>query len=123
VKPGYSVYVIATKDGDQWRDPVKIGITSKILNRLKELQTGSAQPLGYYRFWTLGEREPCAFIERAFHQLQKEHKLHGEWFQLDPESAAQIIHLYIGCSFMAYGGVSAAELVEKFPFEFGPMTA
>ena len=68
------IYVLST---DDYR--VKIGTTSNLWIRLKQLQAGSPQKLTLLMFWLCfdGSR-----VEASLHTVFGENRLHGEWFHL-----------------------------------------
>jgi hypothetical protein len=83
------VYVIAAQDG-----PVKIGFSAHPEKRLKELQTGHAEPL------FLHHTEPVAadkayLIEQLIHADNRHRRLRGEWFRLNVEDAVAEIQFAV----------------------------
>ena len=40
-------------------------------------------------------REIAGYTERAFHELQKDHCLMGEWFNMEPGTATKILEIYL----------------------------
>lgn len=71
------LYVIVPEGAER---PAKIGITANPDARLKQLQTGNPQRLRIYEtFWAL-TREEAAYWEELAHQLFREHRMAGEWF-------------------------------------------
>jgi hypothetical protein len=57
--------------------PIKIGMTTRLSVRLKQLQTGSSEPLIVIRKLYLSD------FEAAFHANLREFRLQGEWFSKD----------------------------------------
>lgn len=81
---------------DEWRDATKVGATSSINSRFRQLQVGNAcelKALGFYRY-------ECSHIATAVEHLSKNHCYHherhilGEWFEgmLNPESIIDSVH-------------------------------
>jgi hypothetical protein len=112
------LYVISTKHAGEWGGPVKVGITRNLSSRLSSIKTGSAFPITYFNTWEM--LDGCAeFIEEAFHALQKDHKLFGEWYDLTPRQACVIIELYLQASFVL-SGVATAEEIDRHA---GPLSS
>lgn len=76
-------YFIGTGNG-----PVKIGVSGKVKNRLRELQSGSP-----YKLHILAEVEGGYVAERRYHKRFSEHRLEGEWFAPHPDILAEIERL------------------------------
>lgn len=105
--PYCSIYVIAPIDG--W--PCKIGVSTFPLKRVMGIQTS---------VWKQLEVKFCAFtsstqvardLERRCHQsLSDQSKwLHGEWFDLRPEAAADLVRFE--------AELAGIEIHEKLPSE------
>lgn len=77
------VYFIGSESG-----PIKIGIASQPIYRLKSLQTGHHE-----RLELLATCEGGQPLEYAYHQRFAEHRLAGEWFKRTPELLAEIERL------------------------------
>lgn len=93
------VYIIATlKDGIA-SAPVKVGITKSMAARFSTIKTASAYPLEIYTALPFPGRYDVQKLEEAFHKVMKRHRLHGEWFDLEPsvalQSMAQNIKFYL----------------------------
>lgn len=73
------VYFMGAKDGGT---PIKIGWAGDVAERLKEVQTGSWEPLIVHGF-VPGTTENEAWVHRRLAQ----HRVHGEWFQRQPALA------------------------------------
>jgi hypothetical protein len=68
------LYVIQRGDDG----PIKIGISRQPKQRLRSLQTGSAEKLTLLRVYRMAD------VERAIHiELERESRLNGEWFPAD----------------------------------------
>jgi len=66
----------------------KIGRSSDVLRRLRQLQTGSAEDV--VLILTLKFRN-CATMEKQIHRRFKEKRLRGEWFDLKPKDIKWIV--------------------------------
>jgi Meiotically up-regulated gene 113 len=72
------LHVIQRGDGG----PIKVGISRNLKNRVKALQTGSAEKLQVLRVYKMAD------VERAVHaELERRSRLEGEWFPADLLSA------------------------------------
>jgi hypothetical protein len=82
---GY-VYLIKS----QCRSVVKIGKAIDPIKRIKEIQTGSADPL--YLHATIYSENP-AFLENQIHKLLKRDWVRGEWFRFT-ENTEKVLSEY-----------------------------
>lgn len=89
------VYVIAHEESGGAVGPVKVGIGKSPRKRRRALQTGNPKPLKLYATLRMPNRGIASDIERAFHVLQKEHCLIGEWFNMEPGHAEVILKIYL----------------------------
>jgi hypothetical protein len=69
----------ATKDG-----PVKIGATSEIKSRLRDLQVASPYKLAVVGTIVADGSKTAHWMERLIHGRLRRLRLHGEWFQDTP---------------------------------------
>lgn len=76
-----SVYVIAASDSPL----VKIGRSADVPKRLAQIQRMSPAALS-----VLGTFQGGAQLETALHQTFREHRVHGEWFNLGEEPLATV---------------------------------
>lgn len=77
---------------DDLRVRYKIGRTKDVHKRLKQVSQGSPYPihlLGY-----VNALDP-ARLELILHELYKNERVHGEWFELKEEQVKKILDLYI----------------------------
>lgn len=81
-RPGdgnYNIYFIANQMGQ-----IKIGMTNKLKQRVKQMQTGCAMPLVVYDIlWTDGEVR-ARFLEHRLHRMFEKFRTNGEWFEIEP---------------------------------------
>lgn len=83
----YYVYVIAhVRDGEPVA-PVKVGISNNVAARLATIQTSCPGDLRLMHAIGMPHLQIAKEMEGCFHQLQREHRLRGEWFDLDPWQA------------------------------------
>lgn len=82
------VYLILALKKDGEPGPVKVGIGSNPQKRLKQLGTGTPFQIGLVGAVMMPTRQIARLIERAFHDVFKEHRMHGEWFDMPPGDAA-----------------------------------
>jgi predicted GIY-YIG superfamily endonuclease len=83
------VYAIGTEDG-----PVKFGITSNLLARLRALQNGSAAKLELIWVHTCENRDKALSFEQSIHEIAQP-RLEGEWFDIDAVTAMQHLEMEI----------------------------
>jgi predicted GIY-YIG superfamily endonuclease len=86
-----NVYVFASEESLL----CKIGITTNIRNRLKQVQSASGQPICLLLSITLAYYdEDCKVIESALHQYFKQKRRYGEWFSLSVKDLIEIRRLF-----------------------------
>lgn len=78
------VYVIGRAEG-----PVKVGITTDLIARMRQMQTGSPFKLQLLYAMPCDDRANAREHESAFHFVYAEHRLTGEWFNLDAQEAIE----------------------------------
>lgn len=84
---GQHVYVIGCAG-----HPIKIGIAQDPAKRLGELQVGFPHKLRIYST-TLVTGGRARAVERECHRRLTDHRLNGEWFDLDAYEAAEMVRL------------------------------
>lgn len=82
------LYVIAPIGGG----PCKIGISARIVKRLRDLQHFHPHKLGVYHVKQFAARDVLLRAEQAAHRDLAGHRLQGEWFDVSPERAAETIN-------------------------------
>ena len=80
------VYAIGREEG-----PVKIGITSALGGRLSTIQTGCPFKVDILHYCEMSTAEVAREIESDVHWVWKDRRLHGEWFDIDGDLAAEAI--------------------------------
>lgn len=85
------IYVIAADPAG----PVKIGSSKEPERRLRQLQTGHADPLKLFHTEAISV-EGVLLMERIIHRENRVHKRKGEWFNLSVTDAiAEVKHAMI----------------------------
>ena len=85
-----AVYVIRDRE---LKRPCKVGISGDPLHRAKSMHTDSWRRLELCSyFWFVGE--PVASrVEETAHAMLVEHRVHGEWFDVEAEEAEEAVVL------------------------------
>jgi hypothetical protein len=109
------VYIICHADGDGVAGPCKIGMTKALGSRLKTLQTGSPRRLILLGTIMWPYREFARDFEGALHEALAEHRLTGEWFNIDPHDAASVVACFArdALQVMGVSGPRLGELCDK----------
>lgn len=107
------LYVVATLHGEEWSAPIKVGFTTNLKERLRMVRTGCPYRATFFQIWEMGGVPAAKFIEGAFHHLQREHRLSGEWFSVDPRTACFLIEMYVRQSFVLSGAATPTEVDEE----------
>ncbi|QYB17692.1 hypothetical protein PV-S19_0328 [Pacmanvirus S19] len=81
---GYLYFIVELP----YTDKVKIGISKNPQKRLKQLQTGNPNKLIIYHMF---ESEDYKLLERTMHNICKDLKIIGEWFELGYPSLHSLI--------------------------------
>lgn len=76
------LYMVQSVDGG----PVKIGVSSDPIGRLKVMQTGCPLVL---QFIALRSESMAYTRERELHNKYAEYRLHGEWFTVSDDLLAE----------------------------------
>ena len=124
-KPFCSVYVISPDSS--W--PCKIGISIAPAKRIKSLQTAAWKPLKVdYSAWCNTVQE-ARQIESEMHKYLDENGfwLHGEWFNLSPDKAIELIQFKaliqgIECNETVDDVPEAKEFLAEFHSEYDHAT-
>lgn len=78
------IYVIGRPEG-----PVKVGITSSPQARLSTIQTGCHFHIDILYLRECRDRNHALEHERNFHAVYAEHRLSGEWFDMESDLAGE----------------------------------
>jgi hypothetical protein len=101
----YSVYVVGSKDR-----PVKIGRAKNVNCRLVGLQTGSPDELFVLGSHGKMTRDEAIAIERSVHELLKDRRLRGEWFDVTADEAMALIWQQINNRVYVARGMATKDL-------------
>jgi hypothetical protein len=82
------VYVIGAPN-----QPVKIGLAVDVAKRLSQLQTGFPHRLKIYEAHEVSS-DRARSIERSCHMELRDRRLNGEWFDVTPTEAAQVLRRF-----------------------------
>lgn len=88
---GVFVYILAVKKDGKPVSPVKVGISSDPARRLANIQTACPFPLFMLATFFCPSREAARTIEAAFHTSQSRNNTSGEWFDVRPMKALQLV--------------------------------
>lgn len=84
------VYVIAYEHR-MWGHAVKVGITSDVAARLRELQTANPDTLEVWATFRFDRREIALEVERLFHDGRLVGPIRGEWVSCVPQEAVYYV--------------------------------
>lgn len=88
------VYILAALIDGVPSQPVKVGISSAPEKRLATIQTSCPYPLVLLSAFLCPTRNIALYVENAFHTLQADRRLNGEWFNIHPMNAVELLCLY-----------------------------
>lgn len=71
--------------------PVKIGITEDPVQRLGTIQASNYEELAFHRFWWLPGVAVASRIEAGFKGQFAESNIRGEWFDMPPLQAEEMV--------------------------------
>lgn len=91
----HHLYIIAHRHAEKLVKPVKVGITSNLKARIRAVQTGNPAPVEFAFVFDFPNADIARSMELAFHNLQKEDRLTGEWFNIDVARALRLFCLYL----------------------------
>jgi Meiotically up-regulated gene 113 len=74
----YTYFMVENEANKHFR--IKIGFSKDPLNRLKALQTGNSRKIEIMG-WIKSDDQS---LERELHKKYQKHRLHGEWFSIEP---------------------------------------
>lgn len=87
---GTYLYIIGRREG-----PIKVGITSKPIGRLKMLGTGCPFPIAILHLRLMDDRDHARWHEKCVHAACAQHRLSGEWFDMSCNEAVEQIETSI----------------------------
>lgn len=103
------LYIIGKLVDYVFVSPCKVGITASLRSRLSQIQTAAPFRVAIHTHFTLPNREIAVALERAFHVVQNDKKLHGEWFDMSPDRAFVIMLVNLNCHLVEACGLSQEE--------------
>ena len=113
------LYVIAhNPESEVFEKPIKVGITGSLEGRLRAIQNGNPRRIAYALTLAM-PREAAQYIERAFHTIQAEHRLSGEWFDIEPMLGMQLVCLYFDMAVHSMVGERHPEIADRIREESG----
>jgi len=74
---------------------VKVGIAADVEARRFKLQMSSPHPIAVHTKYGAGARHYARLAERAIHEDLRDHRLHGEWFNLGIEKTVECVEWYV----------------------------
>lgn len=95
------VYIIARMKGNRPTRPVKVGISSNPDKRLASLQTANPFPLVLLTTFYCPTRGMAKELEACFHETQSNRRLSGEWFDIAPIEAVELLCMNFRAAFDA----------------------
>jgi len=78
---------------------IKIGRSTSISKRLRNLQTGNSVPLKLLGW--IESRTPDGELEKSLHGQFAPSRLRGEWFEIEPADVLSVLRLAVGDGFVA----------------------
>lgn len=115
------VYLIAHRDGNIFLAPIKVGVSNTPDERLATFQTSCPHEIGLVIKIAYPTREIALKMEECFHVTQKPHRLRGEWFDIPPHQATQLLRLHLRFALSAFASElsdedhdSAIEIAERY---------
>jgi hypothetical protein len=85
------VYIISHASLGGLAAPVKVGITKSLGSRLASLQTGNSRQIEVAFHFVLASRQDAVFAEAEFHREMAQFRLRGEWFDMEPLYALEVL--------------------------------
>lgn len=90
IRPTFVYVISGVRDGFPCA-PCKVGITKDPAGRLAALQTGHPYPLTIVAALGFQDRSYAESVEHAFHAVQADSRMSGEWFEADPLRSATVL--------------------------------
>jgi hypothetical protein len=88
-----NMYVISSANHDN--GPVKIGISNKPENRLKQLQTGYPEKICVKYIEPLSDKVEARSLENKLHKDMKHYRAYGEWFNMSVKEAIAFVQFTV----------------------------
>jgi hypothetical protein len=96
------IYVIAAVKDGEIAAPVKVGISDRPEARIGGIQTSCPFEVRLVHYLTLPDRGIARDLERMFHELHAKDCTRGEWFDMHPIKALQILCLNLHLALMHF---------------------
>lgn len=93
------VYIICRIKSNKPKSPVKVGISSNPAKRIASLQTANPFQLVLLTTFYCPTREMARSLEASFHETQSDRRLWGEWFNIHPMEATELMCLNFRAAF------------------------
>lgn len=93
------VYVIAPADANR---PIKIGVARDVNRRLAALQTAWHEPLSIKHTTYFDHRTDALTAEKAVHAALEDHRMRGEWFEIEDHEAVKILAHWVSNKSVQY---------------------
>jgi hypothetical protein len=104
------IYVIAAVKNGEISSPVKVGISDRPTIRVGGIQTSCPFEVRLVHYLTLPNKSIAREMERMFHGIQAKSRAHGEWFDMHPLKALQILCLYLHLSLRQFTELDEDEI-------------
>lgn len=108
------VYIIAHVESGGAVGPVKVGVGGKPRARLATLQIGNPKPLCLFQTFRVPNHEIALALESAFHEVQSDKCIRGEWFNITPQQATGMMIVNFHIALAAMSEFTTDEITEIF---------
>jgi hypothetical protein len=99
------IYVISVENPKgELSSPSKVGISDNPEKRLKALQTGHFAKLGIACYFAVPEKRIARDLEDAFHKVNSDRRLAGEWFDMPAIEAVSLMCANLRASLESHTG-------------------
>lgn len=102
----WAVYVLAGNPGN----PVKIGISRSPYRRRSGVQSGQWNELKIFGLRYFRDHAVASSVEKRAHEMAGEKRVRGEWFNLEPQEALDIVEFAALATNSEILGVVTAEM-------------
>lgn len=97
------IYIIALVFNGEPCSPVKVGVAQDPSRRLRALQTATPYELCIAKLFQLPTRQAARFVEKMFHKCQPDQRMRGEWFDINPKAACELVALDVATAIKTSG--------------------
>lgn len=81
------VYLIASRKDDAFVTPIKVGISHDVDKRIRSIRTSCPNRIDVVQTFRFPNSSVARLIESMFHNLHRENRRSGEWFDVEPKIA------------------------------------